>query len=175
MIGGLWKSASTAALFAAAGLFVGGVAMPSAKAADLGGDCCADLEERVAELEATTVRKGNRKVSLTLYGWVHKGIMYWNDGVQSNTYFGVDNINFATRFGMRGDARVNPNVTAGFNILFDITSGAQTSSVNQRREDNPLVATGPTGVAAGGLNTFLDDNIVRMRDGNVWVEHKQLG
>ena len=37
------------------------VAKP-AKAADLGGDCCADLEERVAELEATTARKGNKKV-----------------------------------------------------------------------------------------------------------------
>ena len=77
MIGGLLsKSTSRLALLAAAGLFVGGVAMPSAKAADLGGDCCADLEERVAELEATTVRKGNRKVSLTLYGWVNKGILY---------------------------------------------------------------------------------------------------
>ena len=35
-------------------------------AADLGGNCCADLEERIAELEATTARKGNRKVSLTV-------------------------------------------------------------------------------------------------------------
>ena len=43
---------------------LGGVPLP-AKAADLGGDCCADLEERVAELEATTVRKGNKKVSVT--------------------------------------------------------------------------------------------------------------
>lgn len=39
-------------------------------AADLGGNCCADLEERIAELEATTARKGNRKVSLTSHGWV---------------------------------------------------------------------------------------------------------
>jgi hypothetical protein len=39
-----------------------------AKAADLGGDCCADLEDRVAELEATTVRKGNKKVSVQIYG-----------------------------------------------------------------------------------------------------------
>ncbi len=62
----------------------------------------------MAELEATTARKGNRKVSLTLYGWVNKGIMYWNDGRQSNTYFGIDNTNFATRFGMRGDAKINP-------------------------------------------------------------------
>ena len=125
MIGGLLsKSTSQLALFAAAGLFVGGVAMPSAKAADLGGDCCADLEERVAELEATTVRKGNRKVSLTLYGWVNKGVLYWNDGGESNTYFGVDNTNYATRFGLRGDARINPNLKAGFNILMDVVTGA---------------------------------------------------
>ena len=73
MIGGLLSShVSRLALVAAAGLFVGGVAMPSAKAADLGGDCCADLEERVAELEATTARKGNRKMSLTITGQVHR-------------------------------------------------------------------------------------------------------
>ena len=45
----------------------------SVLAADLGGDCCADLEERVAVLEATTARKGNRKVSLNISGWVNQG------------------------------------------------------------------------------------------------------
>ncbi len=59
MIGGLFKPAGVVSL-AAAGMLMGGV---SAQAADLGGNCCADLEERVAELEATTARKGNRKVS----------------------------------------------------------------------------------------------------------------
>jgi hypothetical protein len=43
-------------------------AQKPAKAADLGGDCCADLEDRVAELEATTVRMGNKKVSVQIYG-----------------------------------------------------------------------------------------------------------
>ena len=52
---------------AAAGLLAGGMAT-GASAADLGGNCCADLEERIAELEATTARKGNRKVSLTITG-----------------------------------------------------------------------------------------------------------
>jgi hypothetical protein len=33
------------------------------KSGGFGGDCCADLEERIAELEATTAKKGNRKVS----------------------------------------------------------------------------------------------------------------
>jgi hypothetical protein len=42
------------------------VSMPVAKAADLGGDCCAELEERIAELEATAALKGNRKMSLSV-------------------------------------------------------------------------------------------------------------
>jgi hypothetical protein len=148
--------------------------MPSAKAADLGGDCCADLEERVAELEATTARKGNRKVSLSVYGWVHKGILYWNDGNDSNTYLGVDNTNYATRFGFQGNARINPNVTAGFGILMDVITGATTSSVNQRREDVALsVVDGATTV--GGITAWNDDPIIRMRQAEVWVEHKSLG
>ena len=52
------------------------------EAADLGGDCCADLEERVAELEATTVRKGNKKVKVELYGRVNRVINFWNDGAE---------------------------------------------------------------------------------------------
>ena len=179
-IGGLWKSAGSVALFAAAGLFVGGVAMPSAKAADLGGDCCADLEERVAELEATTVRKGNRRVSLTLYGWVNKAVLYWNDGIDSNTHFGVDNTNFATRFGLRGDARVNPNLKAGFSILIDVITGANTGAaggINQLREDTTLQANGATSTASAiaGVNAYSEDHAFRMRDANVWLEHTQLG
>ena len=64
----------------------------SAQAADLGGDCCADLEERVAELEATTARKGNRRMSLTVSGQVNRTILYWNDGDRSGTYAGLDNV-----------------------------------------------------------------------------------
>src|ERR1051325_4522068 len=87
MIGGLLKStASPLALVAAAGFISGGVAVPSAKAADLGGDCCADLEERVAELEATTARKGNRKMSLTITGQLNRMIMFWDDGHTHGIY-----------------------------------------------------------------------------------------
>ena len=72
MFGGLTKTSSRIAIAAALGLTLGGFAFKAtpARAADLGGDCCADLEERVAELEATTVRKGNKKVSVTISGWV---------------------------------------------------------------------------------------------------------
>jgi len=49
----------------------------NASAADLGSNCCADLEARIAELEATTARK----VSLTVSGWVAEQVMWWDDGL----------------------------------------------------------------------------------------------
>ena len=60
-------------LFAAAATaLIGLFASERVKAADLVGDCCADLEARIAELGATTVRKGDKKVAITLYGQTNK-------------------------------------------------------------------------------------------------------
>jgi hypothetical protein len=69
------KKHSLYALVTAA-VLAGGMSVTSASAADLGGNCCADLEERIAELEATTARKGNRKVSLTVSGWVNQQVTF---------------------------------------------------------------------------------------------------
>jgi hypothetical protein len=165
MIGGLWKSAGTAALVAAAGLFVGGVAMPSAKAADLGGDCCADLEERVAELEATTVRKGNRRMSLTISGQVTRSILYWNsdlagDSGDSGVYAGLDNHNQSTRFTFSGSAAISPSLKAGFELMTELgAAGARTSNVNQSNVD-------------GGAST---DHGLAVRTANWYLEDKNLG
>lgn len=95
----------------AAGL-LGGV--PAAKAADLGGDCCADLEDRVAALEETAVRKGNRKVSLAVSGYVTKQIMAWDDGVESNLYISDIGPTQATNFRFLGSAMISSDLTAGF-------------------------------------------------------------
>jgi hypothetical protein len=94
----VWGLGLRSRLLAAAGVTVFMAAYPHvpAKAADLGGDCCADLEDRIAELEATTVRKGNKKVSVTLYGQVNKSVLWWDDGAEKNTYV-VDN-NYEQRF-----------------------------------------------------------------------------
>src|SRR6516164_5213733 len=108
---------------AAMGLFAGGVAMPSAKAADLGGDCCADLEERVAELEATTARKGNRKMSLTITGQVHRMVLWWDDGKGRGTLYGIDNTNSSSRFSFLGEAKVTSRVKVGFEIMIEIEAG----------------------------------------------------
>ncbi len=114
MIGGRFKVASVASI-AAAGLFMGGVA---AQAADLGGNCCADLEERVAELEATTARKGNRRTSLTIYGQVSRAIVWHNDSASVvDDFTSRDNSGWSgTRFGFTGSGKINGDLSAGFRI-----------------------------------------------------------
>jgi hypothetical protein len=165
MIGGLLKSASKVALFAAAGLFVGGVAMPSAKAADLGGDCCADLEERVAELEATTARKGNRRVSLTVSGQVNTAIMAWDDGV-SNAVFIVDNAVSRSGFNFDGTARINPNLTAGFQMVLGMATGARSHQTTQIDDDGGV--TGDSTIAIELANWFLrHDTLGELRLGRI--------
>jgi hypothetical protein len=156
---------------------VGGVAMPSAKAADLGGDCCADLEERVAELEATTARKGNRKMSLTVTGQVHRVVLWWDDGKSSGTYYGLDNTNSSTRFSFLGEAKVNPNVKMGFEIMIEIEAGGTSSKVNQLDEDGKVGAqiSNPIGPAGSFNQSNVDAYFGDARRAAWWIEHKDIG
>ena len=93
-------------------VFAGG----SAFAADLGGNCCADLEERVAELEATTARKGNRKVSLTITGWVSSQLYWFDDGGESNVYVTDNNNDLSSNFKFTGSAQIAPGWKAGYSL-----------------------------------------------------------
>ena len=121
MFGGLTKTSSRIAIAAALGLTFGGYAMSTpAAAADLGGDCCADLEERVAELEATTVRKGNKKVSVTISGWVVKTVNWWDDDVRSDTWIGDKDADLTSRFAITGSATIAPGWSGGYNITITV-------------------------------------------------------
>jgi predicted porin len=124
------RSAAGAALLAAASILVWGGA--SARAADLGGDCCADLEERIAELEATTARKGNRKVSLEISGWVNETVFFWDDGSESNVYVGTNTLE-QSRFKLSGKAKIDNDWSAGYTLELGI-KGADLGDFDQ---DNP--------------------------------------
>ncbi len=108
-------------LLSAATMLIGGWALP-ASAADLGGDCCADLEERVAELEATTARKGNRKVSLTVSGWVSEEVAFWDDGTERNAYVGTNPVE-QSRFRFVGEAKIDKDVSAGYVLEIGVFGG----------------------------------------------------
>lgn len=117
MTGGTTMKLSALSALAAAGLLASAA---SASAADLGGDCCADLEERVAELEATTARKGNRKVSMTISGWVTTQIMGWDDSINTDAYVGTSLNDLGNRLHFDGNAKINGEWSAGYSLRLDI-------------------------------------------------------
>ncbi|HEX4892283.1 MAG TPA: hypothetical protein VFV47_03285 [Hyphomicrobiaceae bacterium] len=139
----------------------------TAIAADLGGNCCADLEERIAELEATTARKGNRKVSLTISGHVGHYLMLWDDGTQSDMYIG-DGGNIFSRFRFVGQAKISPELTAGFLYEFGVNQNA-IGSMNQLNGSGATSNTGLNGDDAGAAANPL------LRDTTVWLRHARLG
>jgi hypothetical protein len=150
MFGGLTKTSSRIAIAAALGMTLGGFAMSAtpAKAADLGGDCCADLEERVAELEATTVRKGNKKVSVTLSGWVVKLGSWWDDGHETNFYVGDKDTTLSSHFQISGSATIAPGWSGGYTIAVEVpgTSCSVGFAENQFNDNACLF---------GDINTLL--------------------
>jgi hypothetical protein len=150
MFGGLTKTSSRIAIAAALGMTLGGFAMSAspAKAADLGGDCCADLEERVAELEATTVRKGNKKVSVTLSGWVVKLGSWWDDGHETNFYVGDKDTTLSSHFQISGSAQISPGWSAGYTIAVEtVGQSASVGFCENQFNDNCALF--------GDINTLL--------------------
>jgi hypothetical protein len=99
---------------ALAALSVAPLAAQTVRSADLGGSCCADLEERIAELEATAARKGNRKVSLTVSGWVTQQITWWDDGFESNAYVHDLGTTLGSHVKFSGQAQFAPGWNAGY-------------------------------------------------------------
>ena len=129
------------------------LAAASVQAADLGGNCCADLEERIAELEATTVRKGNRKVSLTISGQLHTGVLFFDDGTESNAYV-VDQDNTSSRFRFLGSAKIDASWSAGY--LLEIETESSSSNLVTQANDDP-------------------NSVLAIRHSAWWIDHKQLG
>lgn len=142
------------ALVLGLGIFI---AAAPAGAADLGGDCCADLEERIAELEATTARKGNRKVSLEVSGHVNEAVLWWDDGSESNAYV-VTNDNSRTRFRFKGKAKIDKDWEAGYQIEV----GVRSANSKRFTQDNPL--------GAAATDTGFD-----LRDSHWYLKSKKLG
>lgn len=144
------------------------VADTRAKAADLGGSCCADLEERIAELEATTARKGNRKVSLIVSGHISKAMLWHKlDGEETdNRGFDLgDNFNSPSRLTIAGEAKINPSWSAGYLIEFGIGDiSGDTTGITLRH--NALWIGTPAGKVWLGHTSQATDGIVEINLAN---------
>ena len=168
-----WVGAALAAI----GLMTLWSAGPSA-AADLGGNCCADLEERIAELESTTARKGNKKVSLTVAGQVNAGLLYVDIEDYSNTTV-INNGNDENFVSFAGSARVNADISAGYVLKLEARdlgilgepAGSFTPRVQQSYWFLKSEALGRVSVGKGAVATHGFDEITTA---NTAVANKPL-
>jgi hypothetical protein len=115
---------STMLLAATAALLIAVEPAPG-HAADFGGACCGDLEDRIAELEATTARKGNRPVSLSISGELNRALLIWDDGTQSDATI-VDNAAPAEASKLRfsGEGRFGAGWKSGFIVEIGFTDSS---------------------------------------------------
>lgn len=176
--------------FAAAGAFIlfasiGGV-LASDLSANVGSNCCADLEERVAELEATVARKGTRKVSLKIYGQLNEGLTYWNvPGIGSHTQVqSMPTRDAVSRFGFAGEALIAPEIHAGFiaelgvggfnnALAFPTSNGMDTFGVYERQE-LVYIKSDSLGKLSIGKQELATFNATAAQEGNTRVAHTML-
>lgn len=135
---------------------------PLTASANTASSCCADLEERIAELEATAARKGNRKVSLTVSGQVNKAITFWDDGFERDAYV-VDNDFAQSRIRFQGKAEVAKGWEAGYWLELGLDT-ASSDSVSQTDPD----ATAPGATAGGGSG-------IELRPARLYIKNEQYG
>jgi hypothetical protein len=138
-------------------------------AADLGGDCCADLEERIAELEATAARKGNRKLSLEISGQINQAILGWDDGGERDVYQ-LMNSNSGDRVRFTGNSKVSKDISAGYFLEFgarlDSTAGADQFSPGDDGSDVRVrqsvwfVESKSLGAVSVGLGAPATDDLI---------------
>ncbi len=129
----------------------------------IGGDCCADLEERVAELEATTVRKGNRKVSLQISGNVAHALFFNDLGNNGDLSIGQTAAN-QSKFRLVGKARISSDLYAGYRIEFGI---GDTDLGSSTRNTGSL--TGPNNLVGG------EEGILTLRHNDLFIGSKTFG
>lgn len=138
------------------------------RAADLGGNCCADLEERIAELEATTARKGNRKVSLTVYGSVNEALTMIRADGQSERRI-VSSAIDPSKFGFTGASKTGFGA-AGFQIEVGVDPAHDGLTV---REAHVWIETAVGRVSLGHTTTATKD-VAAMSVANTTVASKML-
>lgn len=168
-----------AATFVAAATF-------GAFAADLGGTCCSDLEERIAELEATTARKGNRKVSLVVYGQISEALVDISGGgvsshmqVQSNSNRDAQSVVV-----FAGKAQFAPQMSAGFvleigtggfanGVILPASNGLDTNTI-YTREEFVYVQSDALGKLSIGKQKLATYDVTGAQFGNTSVAHTML-
>jgi hypothetical protein len=150
-----------------------------ADAADLNGGCCSDLEERIAELEATTARKGTKKLSLNVYGQVSKGLLFWDTEDYQDAVVS-ENSAAETFVGFSGEAKIDGSWKTGF--VLEIGMGGHTYGTPLYGLDTNEIYTrtaalyidGPIGRGTIGHYSQATDGIAEITTANTAVAARML-
>jgi predicted porin len=109
-------------------LFIAGT--PAQGADALSGECCADLEARVADLEATTVaRDKKKKLRVTISGWVFKQGAWWHDGHESNLYWGDAESTLSSNVQIKGEAHITSEWSAGYVLRLEFPGNSAAAGI----------------------------------------------
>ncbi len=113
----------------------------------------ADVDEHIAELEETTARKGNERVSFAVSGWINRMALFWDDGGKKDVYL-VNNVASRSRINFQGAAQIARGWSAGY-----------------------LLSLGFDDAASNDVNQFLtdDDSGIAVRHSAWWIRNSQLG
>lgn len=149
--------AARALFFGVSLLIVSCAGLQSSRAAAIASNSLTDLEARIEELENSTSRKGNRAVSLQIYGQVNKALLIWDDGLDSDAYV-VDNDSSSTRFGLLGEGQITPGWFAGYRIEVEVKTSASDEVYNLHEPADPIL-----------------DGDFRLRHSYVYIENDRLG
>jgi len=156
-----------------------------ADAADLGGNCCSDLEERIAELEATTARKGSKTTRLDIYGRVNKSILYLDvDDANFSDTSVLENGASETFVGFAAGIEFQKGWTAGgvieigqgiSGVRLDPLSGVGIDSDNDlyTRQSFVFLST-PGGQVSVGLQKMATDDLSELVVANTDAASKRL-
>lgn len=154
------------------------------RAADLGGNCCSDLEERIAALESETVRKGNRKIRLYISGQVSKALLWHDlDGLSgANKVRVIDNPMSPTMIRLGGDAKINEHWSVGFlwEYGFDHTTGdglgaiGQTFAGDAQLRRSAVWAKTAVGTVTVGRWDMATNDIVALDTANTTIASQML-
>ncbi len=134
----------------------------------VGGDCCSDLEERIAELEATTAKKGNHKVRLTVSGSINQAILVYDDKLTGKSDARViSNSTTDSYLNFAGSATFGKDLSAGFvielgvgrfDVLTDQLGVNHSTDIYTRR--TAVWIKGPIGKLTIGKDSESTDGVV---------------
>ncbi len=116
----------------------------------------AEIEERIAELEASLVAKRSPAMSVNVTGQINKMLMWWSDGEQKDVYV-VDNAVSGSRIGIEGEGRLSRALKAGYNLNFRLND-ARSIDVSQDNDEGDF-----------------DESDLQIRYSEVWLQHNLAG